>query len=193
MKKVLVFGLLAIAAVAGVAIASDTTSTTPTGWFMAGMAPDDYVTGLDKNVKHSGTSSAFIRSKENPKDFSTLMQSISPANYGGKRLKFSAWVKTDAVSEWTGLWMRIDGGKETLEFDNMQDRPIKGTTDWKQYEVILDVPMTSTGIFYGVLTSGTGTVWIDDAKLEVVPQTVSTTSLKEPSRPTEPSNLGFEN
>jgi len=36
-------------------------------------------------------------------------------------------------------------------------------------------------------------VWIDDAKLEVVPQTVSTTSLKEPSRPTEPSNLGFEN
>jgi AraC family transcriptional regulator len=26
-----------------------------------------------------------------------------------------------------------------VAFDNMQDRPIKGTTDWQRYEVVLDV------------------------------------------------------
>jgi hypothetical protein len=193
MKKVLIFGLLAIASIAGIAIASDSTSPA-TGWFMAGMAPDDYTTGLDKTIKHSGASSAFIRSKENPKDFSTLMQVISPGNYAGKRVRFSAFVKSDKVSEWAGLWMRIDGGKETLQFDNMQDRAIKGTTDWTQYEVVLDVPATSTGIFYGILTSGTGTVWIDDAKLEVVPNTISTTgAAMEKQYPSEPANLSFEN
>jgi hypothetical protein len=193
MKKLLLIGALVLACTAGLAIASDTTSTA-TGWFMAGMAPDDYTTGLDKTIKHSGASSAYIRSKDAPKDFSTLMQIISPANYAGKRVRFSAFVKSDKVSEWAGLWMRIDGGKETLQFDNMQDRAIKGTNDWKEYSVVLDVPATATGIFYGILTSGTGTVWIDDAKLEVVPNTIMTTGAKmEQQYPTEPANLNFEN
>lgn len=40
-----------------------------------------------------------------------------------------------------GLWFRVDGttGK-SLSFDNMQDRAVKGTTEWARYEIVLDVP-----------------------------------------------------
>jgi len=44
----------------------------------------------------------------------------------------------------------VDKGKETgVAFDNMQDRAIKGTTDWRRYEVVLDVPEDATGIAPG--------------------------------------------
>ena len=37
--------------------------------------------------------------------------------------------------------MRVDGGDgQILSFDNMHSRPIKGTKDWKQYQITLDVP-----------------------------------------------------
>lgn len=192
MKKLFVLALLLIGTAAGIAIASDH-NPAPKGWFMAGAAPEDYESGLDTKVRRSGSSSAFIRAKDDPSEFSTLMQMISSANYTGKRVKFSAWVKSADVEEWSGLWMRVDGGKEMLSFDNMQDRPIKGTTDWKLYEVVLDVPATSSGIFYGILIEGRGQVWIDDAKLEIVPSTTPVTGASmEEQMPIAPSNLNFE-
>ena len=93
--------------------------------------------------------------------------------------------------------LRFLGDKESkqLAFDNMQDRSIKGTTDWKQYDVVLDVPQNATGIFFGVLLSGTGTVWLSEAKFEIVGPNVLTTINNgvAQSKQDEPMNLGFEN
>jgi hypothetical protein len=50
----------------------------------------------------------------------------------------------------------------------MQDRSIKGTTEWKKYDVVPDVPQNASGIFFGVLLSGTGTVRLSDARFEIV-------------------------
>ena len=90
--------------------------------------------------------------------------------------------------------MRIDGDKgEQLGFDNMQTRPIKGTTDWKQYEIILDVPANGKVINYGVLLGSNGEVWFDNLKLEVVDKNIPVTSAKpEISLLKEPVNLDFE-
>ncbi len=74
----------------------------------------------------------------------------------------------------------------TLAFDNMYDcggnnRSIKGTTDWKKYEVVVDVPANSGNIYYGALLSAGGTLWLDDLKIEVVDQSVPITGCKEES------------
>jgi hypothetical protein len=34
--------------------------------------------------------------------------------------------------------MRVDKGKDMIAFDNMQDRPIEGTTDWQRYDAVLN-------------------------------------------------------
>ena len=52
--------------------------------------------------------------------------------------------------------MRVDKGSQTVEFDNMQDLPLKGTAGWKKFEVVLDVPQDATGVFFGVLLDGAG-------------------------------------
>ena len=81
-----------------------------------------------------------------------------------------------------------------LAFDNMQDRPIKGTTDWQNYAVVLDVPEGATGIFFGVLVNGSGSVWMSNLKIEPVGTDVPTTSKMGASatRPDGPQNLNFE-
>lgn len=85
-------------------------------------------------------------------------------------MRFSGWVRTNLLEGTAGLWMRVDGAGMTdvLAFDNMQNRPIEGTTPWRRYEVVLDVPRESAGIVLGVLMIGHGDVWLDDVAVEPV-------------------------
>src|SRR5439155_1751743 len=100
----------------------------------------------------------------------------------------SGYVKAERVEQWAGLWMRVDGvGQRTLGFDNMQNRPIKGTQDWAKYDVVLDVPNDSVGIYFGILLSGKGQVWLDTIQFEFVGSNVPTTGIIQ----LEPSNLDF--
>lgn len=174
----------------------------PTGWFKAGSDPKSYDMGIDKGAGREGKNAATIKSNTKKiKGFGTLMQDCLPDNYLGKRVRMTGWVKTKDVSDWAGLWFRIDekGSNQSIGFDNMKDgkkdRSIKGTTDWKQYEIVLDVPLKASNLAYGALLVGTGQIWFDDIKFEVVDNTVPTTGRdKEKYMPlTEPKNLDFEN
>jgi hypothetical protein len=165
----------------------------PAGWFVAGSKPASYEAGTDAQAAYNGHPSAYLKSKEPVTDgFGTLMQDFRSDNYAGKRVRFSAFVKADGVGDWAGLWMRVDKGKDSVAFDNMQDRPIKGNTGWQRYEVVLDVPQDATGIFYGILLGGSGTVWMNSAKFEVVGADVPTTGGKGTKLPDGPTNLDFE-
>ena len=161
------------------------------GWFKAGSKPDSYMVGLDKSTYKSGGSSAFIESTENNiEEFGTLMQSCSAQDYLGKRIKMTAYVKSENV-DWAGMWLRVDSRltKNMLSLDNMHDRPIKGTHDWIKCEIILDVPEESGTLNYGVLLSGTGKVWFDDISFEIV-DNIKTT--KQFIILDKPSNTDFE-
>ena len=50
----------------------------------------------------------------------------------------------------------------------MHQRSIQGTTRWKVYEVILDIPMERTIIAIGAGMVGTGQIWLIDCLLELV-------------------------
>lgn len=73
------------------------------------------------------------------------------------------------------------------------DRPITGSSDWKKYDVVLDVPQDATGMSFGVLRTGSGTVWLSGAKFEIVGPSVLTTDGDAVQNPDEPTNLDFEN
>jgi hypothetical protein len=173
-------------------LAGSASAAPPAGWMSAGMAPQDYEMGVDKSVTYGGKPSAYIRSaKPTPSGFSTLMQMFTAVQYRGQRVRFSAQVKSDAVTHWAGLWLRVDGrDAHSTAFDNMQDRPISGTTSWKHYEVVLDVADEATNVALGILLDGPGTVWMSDIKFETVDKTVATTG--QNSRPNDgPTNLDF--
>lgn len=165
----------------------------PAGWIKAGSHPGEYDVGLDTSVRRSGgKASATVKAiATDLHGFGTLMQTTVPGEYRGKRVRFSGYVKSENVrAGWAGLWLRIDGAApaQPLGFDNMQQRPIKGTTDWKRYAIVLDVPDEATALAFGLLLAGDGQVWMDDLTFEVVPSSVPTTG--GPSL--GPQNLDFE-
>ena len=166
-------------------------------WIITGTAPDKYKTGIDRTVFHTGTASAFIQSEEEeftPDEYATIMQQFRAERFLGKRVRFSAFVKTLEVEGWAGLWLRLDGKfSVTLKLDNMQNRPIKGTANWNLYSCVLDVPEETELINIGILLTGKGRVWLDDVSFQEVDRTVPVTDFEiQKEYPDYPENLTFE-
>ena len=165
----------------------------PKDWIKAGNKPDSYTMGLDTSVYKSGIKSVFIESKENKiEGFGTVMQICDAQNYLGKKIKMTGYIKTENVSDWSGMWLRIDPklGKNPLGFDNMQSRSLKGTMDWTKCEIVLDVPNSSATLNYGALISGTGKIWFDYVSIEIIGESSADETRKKLL--TEPSNIDFE-
>lgn len=156
----------------------------PVGWFLAGNHPENYKTGRNEGV-------AFIASKQGGtgEGFGTLMQSVRADEYVGRRVRFRATVRSEDVAGWAGLWMRVDQGPKMVAFDNMQTRPIKGTTGWTTYQVVLDVPPTATNISFGALVASNGGIWLREAAFGPVGLDVPATGNVYPLQPV---NLDFK-
>ena len=189
--------MVLVAALAAVAVpdASGASLGLPDGWIRAGSAPADYAMGADQSVFHAGKASGYLKSKVvKPAGFGTLMQQCKADQFHGKRVRLSAWVKSDSVVSWAGLWMRVDGPEaKMLAFDNMESRPIKGTSGWTQYRIVLDVAPEAKDIAFGILLDGAGGVWLDDLTFEIVDPSVPTTGTGMGGElAAAPKNLDFE-
>lgn len=131
---------------------------------------------FDRTISQHGKVSGSIESVELSEDFKALSFSI-PANYGGKKIKLTGYIKTENVADgWAGLWMRID---PQVAFDNMQSRGITGTTDWKKYEIDLELNNTAKTIVVGGLLVGTGKMWIDNLEITIDGKSLDQAPLKE--------------
>lgn len=164
------------------------------GWILSGTNPELYDCKVDSNVFHTGTKSGLLYSngEANEQQFATMMQSFQADEYKGKRLKLSCFLKTENAGK-SGAWLRIDNAiGDAVQFDNMDNRSIQGTTDWNHYSIVLDVPDDSASIHFGVLLIGKGKVWADGFHFEEVNKKVSTTNmLSMENLPKQPSNLNF--
>lgn len=194
MRKFGLAALLGLVTVPAVAV-----SGFPPGWGGGGLGVQDYEFGTAAIAGATGRQAAYVKARPGAATggFGTMTQCIRADNYLGKRLRFSARLRSvAAVSE--QLWMRVDGAPrvegemaQMLRFYNMGDHPVRGTTDWQRYDVVLDVPPEARMICYGFfLAGGRGEAWADGLSLE----TVGTNVPLSPSMvtPKAPVNLNFE-
>jgi hypothetical protein len=154
-------------------------------WFAAGSRPRDYDMGVETGAPETLIVKAKPGAATGQPNYGTFMQMRPPGPLLGKRVRLSGRVKTDRVP-WATIWLRVDAedtfaivngkrvnNKPPLAFNNMSDRPIRGTTNWERYELVLDVPENATAIAYGlVLLGGKGTAWAENLDVEVVDKTV---------------------
>jgi len=190
MTKNLLLSIMLVAAFATLSF------TIPAKWHKAGSQPKKYDMGISTEAGFDGHHMAFIESKENKIDgFGTLMQNASVGNCAGKRVRMTGHMRSQNIEQngWAGFWFRVDGpntnkDRRCLAFDNMYDRAIKGTTGWKQYQITLDVPANATNLAFGALLGGTGRIWFDEIRFEIVDKDGQPTGEKIQS----PANLSFE-
>lgn len=188
------------ATAASTAESADTPGVTrkaPAGWFKNGSHPENYDVGVDHNEPWGGMPSAYAKSKPSAgsSGFGGMMQQTAADQYRGKRVRLTGWVKTKEANDAGGhLWLRVDGqtpGK-VLAFDNMYGRAPKGTTDWQEHSIVLDVPSEASTLNFGFFVQGTGHMWVNALTIAPVGSDVPTTDARTTRPlPKAPVNLGF--
>ncbi|MGE3174659.1 MAG: transglutaminase family protein [Planctomycetota bacterium] len=154
----------------------------PPGWFLpVGCADAGFELHVAREGAGEGKRCALLRraaADAAKGSFGNCMQELDPAPLRGKRIRFRAAVRAevDGPDGRGQLWLRVDRpGDRMGAFDNMADRPIREDT-WQHYEITADVADDAVRVVVGLLMMGSGTVWIDDASLEIVGDDVPTTA-----------------
>jgi hypothetical protein len=141
-----------------------------------------YATTVSDEAPFEGALSATIRCEDAAAGrFGNLVQRIDATHFRGQRVRFRAAVRT-AING-TGkaqLWLRVDrktaGGEPAMgAFDNMGHRPIT-SGEWQHYEIVADVADDADRLSVGMMFSGRGQAWLDDASLEIVGPEVAVTA-----------------
>ncbi len=146
----------------------------PEGWVTIQHAGDvSYLFTPDHDAPRSGKRSLRV-DNVGPEPYGAVYQIVDAAPYRGRTLAFSAWMKTketkgNRFGKGAGLKLQAmkNGYPEAVK--QMRRDAIGGTTDWTRYELELAVPADAQQIEVGMNLFGPGTVWLDDAVLEVLP------------------------
>lgn len=176
--------------------AMEQTNSNIKGWFLSGNAGYKYQITLDSSITHISQQSAQLYSTTDnfeAEEFGTIMQQFKAKTFLGKRIKFSAFLKTELTAGSSGLWVRVDSKYyDMLAFDNMQDRLITQTSDWNYYSCVLDVPLQADVINIGITLVGSGCVWVNACQFKEVSLNEDVTEIA-PSQfvPDLPEHLDF--
>ena len=146
----------------------DPQTKTPLGWdlgFRSGGA-SGYLLQIDSTHAHNGRFSLSMEADPDSKNRTFgACALVIPATFEGKNIELTGYIKTEDIDEegFANLWLRIDAEDGTLEFDNMNDRNVTGTNDWKAYSISLPLDDEAVRINVGGLIGGeTGKAWFDD-------------------------------
>jgi hypothetical protein len=184
-----------VATPTAVSTAAPTPDTRRTGvaaecWGLRGSAPSDFVVTLDREVRTNGKGSALISSRRDTAGYATMFQTSAATPVRGKRVEFSADIRTRGATGGANLLLRAEDARgRTVAFDNMVssyigdqrpyqfgNRGITGDSEWSTHHVVVDIPDEARVITYGLSMFGAGKAWIDNARLEVVSNEVATTA-----------------
>ncbi|QDW27125.1 peptidase S41 [Pedobacter sp. KBS0701] len=126
-----------------------------------------YQVVLDSITKQSGKYSLSISQIGQEANFGAIDFPISQA-FEGKVIELKGYIKTENVKTgYAGLWMRLDGKEhKAMGFDNMNNRGVKGNTDWQLFSIKLDYKNDEVReIHVGALLIGDGKAWFDHLEL----------------------------
>ena len=179
MQKIILFtALLIVGLAAKVTAQSSGTYKTIEGWTYWQPSASNYEIALENNKESADHDVITVKSIQSSGTGlgATLTKNIVADFYRGKTVKMTGYIKSDKVRIKAGFWMRIDYyGVLELASDYMKNRPVKGSTDWTKYEIVLFVPIDATQISYGVSLVGKGQIWFKEMSLEIVDNSVAET------------------
>jgi hypothetical protein len=135
----------------------------PTGW----AAFAEGTVFADSLVVHSGRWSARLERDGRSEETWALMSAATSEARKGSFITLRGYLKTEDVSEFCGLYLRLDGQAGMLGADNMYQRQLKGTHDWAEYTIALPYSAETRKVTFGAVLDGTGKVWVDDLRLLV--------------------------
>lgn len=141
----------------------DSKTKLPARWELWGTG---YSLKLDSVQKHQGKYSVLIEAgKSLAADSYGCAAYTIPAIFEGKEIEVKGYLKYKGVDGAVGLMLRIDGASKVIHFENMLEKKINGTSDWKQFSLKLPYPPNAEKIHIGAIMHGNGQLSADQFQL----------------------------
>ena len=143
------------------------------GWVLSGSRPDAFSVTQD-TVELNGQPQRVLLLQSvvaNYGQYAALSQTVKADKYRNFRVQFSAYIKSENVGNNTGFWLQVYQGNRLLVLNNMADKTISGTTEWKKHILALDIPRNANKILIGVYLTGKGKIWLGDLSFGIVDKT----------------------
>jgi hypothetical protein len=148
------------------------------GWVMSGDGHDVYSVRPDPNVQRDGHAALLLAPiGDTGGRWGTWLRSIDAAPYRGKRVRLSAYARTEGATKRAAFWARVqavDSPPDGVGLGGHWMR-LPATSDWTRVEIVLDVPPAGSLLQYGVGIAGPGKLWFDAINLEIVGNDVPVT------------------
>ncbi|MCX6351191.1 MAG: hypothetical protein NTX03_04940 [Bacteroidetes bacterium] len=131
--------------------------------------------------------------KVNKGGFGLLSQTTKANKFKGKRVRFTAFLKTKDVKENGYLWCRVDGSnlRQFHLTRSSEKNYITRNTDWKKCVEEFDVYEDAKFVLFGVMMYGNGQIWMKEPKLEIVEDLKSFKDFPDSTITDEPTNMDF--
>jgi hypothetical protein len=145
--------------------------TSEAGWLISGGGHDSYAVRADPAVAREGHPTLVLEARgETQGKYGTWMRVVDAAPYRGKRVRLSAYTKTAGTTQRADFWARVQAADSPGDGSGLGGKwtHLPATSDWAHHEIVLDVAQEGAQVHYGVGVAGPGTLWVDEAKLEVV-------------------------
>ncbi len=165
----------------------DQTSATLAGW---SVNPPGTVSA-DDSVSHTGHWSVRLQRDGQSAGTSSTITRTLPVDFQGAVVELRGYLRLKDVSGNAGLWVREEGDGELFEAEDMRGQQVTGTRDWAQYNIMLRINPNAEKLLFGVLVSGTGTVWADDLELLVDGKPIAEAAAA-PAKPDLPADHEFD-
>ncbi len=119
-------------------------------------------------LKTASANAMMAKMDQQPGAYGAARATLPIEGAAERRAHLSGYIKTEGITRGAAsLLLRVDGAKEVLAFSSLEKLGLKGTTDWKKYEIDLPVPAGARTINFAATLSGDGTAWFDGFTLEV--------------------------
>jgi hypothetical protein len=161
--------------------------------------PGTCETGIDNQKSMDGKRVYSVRcTNSNLASYGGVRQTFDTAQFRGKRVRVSGWLMASgieavnipqfaAVPAEAGLWVAVGSASKGFRMDHMENRTIKGSTDWVQRDFVVDIPEDNNNVMVGFWVQGKGQIWARDLSIEEVPKTVAlNTFASDPQQPAGP-------
>jgi C-terminal processing protease CtpA/Prc len=139
-------------------------------WVLSGAGAAQYtlLTATGSALDRTGATLTLRSDTAKPSAFGTILARTPADSFRGRRVRIIADIDAHNVTGWSSSWLRVDGPSGTLEFDNGQDDPLKGTSSGHR-EMTLFVPQSATLLYFGLLMSGSGEATARGLRIEARP------------------------
>ena len=145
----------------------------PDGWY--GIYNGLFRNEIDSINKRSGKNALLIESSD---EYSTyILQYDIPAQYRGKQITLSTYVKTSSNNQNINLSLtELDNNYRQIDFTTPSHH--ETTTDWKQYHNTISMSGKAKIFRIRIDFQGQGKFWIDDVEIQIDGKDISTAKKK---------------